>query len=325
MTQKNDTCVLVCSHDSYDDLWPIFFHFFEKNWKDCPYPIYLSTETKSFYYEGLNIKTINSGKPTDTWCSIFEETLKKLPYDNIIVILEDFFIIDKVNEQILSEFIQLMRNDSMLACINLSDQPVNYEMESGFELVKKPMRKRYWVCFLPALWSKKALLDLISPYESAWQFEVFGTDRAKYSKWKFFEANTYQKSVIPVKWGIGDSGYGVCQGKWTRPTKELFESEGIRINMEDRGFCNPKTVNGTLRIPKMLLKHRWKYFLHGGLFLDEIDEENNITYSLSFRQQIKMLFFHPKTFIKILKRKTDYLFGKYEGKTVETISGLFLD
>lgn len=325
MLEKGDTCVLVCSHDSYDDLWPIFFHFFKKNWNNCPYPVFLSTETKSFSYDGVNVKTINTGKPTDTWCKILEGTLKKLPYNNIIILLEDFFIVDRVNNEVLNSFTQLMRNDKLVACINLSDQPVERAMKKGYELHRKPTEWGYWVCFLPAIWSRQALLDLISPYESAWQFEVFGTERAKYSKWKFFEAFTNSSSVIPVKWGIRDKGYGVCQGKWTRPTEGFFRSEGINIDFSIRGFCDPQAVEDTLRFPRMLFRHKWRYFLHGGLFRNETDERNNITFCLSLKQQFYLFFLHPKTFIKILHRKFGYLFGRYEGKTVETSSGLFLD
>ena len=34
--------ILTC--DKYNWILPVFFHFFNKNWKDCPYPVDVITE-----------------------------------------------------------------------------------------------------------------------------------------------------------------------------------------------------------------------------------------------------------------------------------------
>ena len=47
--------VLTC--DKYSDLWPMYIHFFEKNWQDCPYDRYFVTNHDNF--PNLSIDFIN--------------------------------------------------------------------------------------------------------------------------------------------------------------------------------------------------------------------------------------------------------------------------
>ena len=45
--EKSVSCaVVVCSCDKYSDLWDPYFELFKKFWADCPYPVFLNTETK---------------------------------------------------------------------------------------------------------------------------------------------------------------------------------------------------------------------------------------------------------------------------------------
>ena len=47
MIDKNSQyAVVVSSCDAYSDAWKPFFKLFFKYWSDCPFPIYLVTNTR---------------------------------------------------------------------------------------------------------------------------------------------------------------------------------------------------------------------------------------------------------------------------------------
>ena len=101
---KNKTDVLVLSCDSYSDTWKIFYDLKSKYWKDCPYDTYLVTETKDCDY----FKTI---KTTGAWTKRVREALIKLDSDFILVMLDDFFIRDYVDQERIDNLINYFDND----------------------------------------------------------------------------------------------------------------------------------------------------------------------------------------------------------------------
>jgi hypothetical protein len=67
---SNDLSILVNSCDSYDDLWEPYFSLFHVQWADCPYPVYLNTETKRYNRSDMKIETINFNKSGGVECKI---------------------------------------------------------------------------------------------------------------------------------------------------------------------------------------------------------------------------------------------------------------
>ena len=52
---ENKLAILVLSCDKNCDLWPPFFSFYQKYWKDCNYNVYLGTNFLKFEKASLNI------------------------------------------------------------------------------------------------------------------------------------------------------------------------------------------------------------------------------------------------------------------------------
>lgn len=48
-----DLTMMVSSTDSYEDCWNPYFLLMQKFWPDCPYPVVLNTEEKSYAYPTL--------------------------------------------------------------------------------------------------------------------------------------------------------------------------------------------------------------------------------------------------------------------------------
>lgn len=43
-----DVAVVVASCDAYADLWEPFFRLFRRYWPDCPYPVYLGSNFRTY-------------------------------------------------------------------------------------------------------------------------------------------------------------------------------------------------------------------------------------------------------------------------------------
>ena len=55
----NSVSILINSCDAYEDIWEPFFRCFSENWPDCPYPIYLNTETKEYNPDYIHVTSLN--------------------------------------------------------------------------------------------------------------------------------------------------------------------------------------------------------------------------------------------------------------------------
>ncbi|MCX8008474.1 MAG: hypothetical protein N3A54_02085 [Patescibacteria group bacterium] len=82
-----DCAILVLSCDKYSDLWDPFFDLFKRYWKDCPFPVYLGSNTKK--YSDGSIKTILSGSPKD-WSTDLLNIVDKIREEFLFIWLEDF-------------------------------------------------------------------------------------------------------------------------------------------------------------------------------------------------------------------------------------------
>jgi len=85
---KPSVGVLVLSCDKYVDIWHAFFTLFFRYWPDCPFPVYLLSNFKSFDHP--HVKPILVGED-ETWSISVSKALKKFPHDIALITLEDFF------------------------------------------------------------------------------------------------------------------------------------------------------------------------------------------------------------------------------------------
>ena len=89
MTATDAPPLLVVSCDRYADLWEPFFRIFRLRWPDCPFPVHLGTNYKS--YEDGAVTTVAIGED-ESWASGVLRMLKRLEAPYLIVLLEDFLL-----------------------------------------------------------------------------------------------------------------------------------------------------------------------------------------------------------------------------------------
>ena len=82
--------ILVSSCDAYFEL---LHHF----WSSIDVPIILSTESLNYTNKYFEIINIHPKNPQCTWTERMSDTLEQIDSKYVLLILDDFFLYDKVN------------------------------------------------------------------------------------------------------------------------------------------------------------------------------------------------------------------------------------
>ncbi len=230
--------IVVSSCDAYEDTWIPFFEMLQIQWPNRIYPIVLNTESKSFVYKNLDIKTFNMYKVGEkvSWGKRLRETLKKIDTEYIIFLLDDFFPIEKVDQQRIEECIEWMDENPKISVFNF------YRVKGGIKdgrfphFEKRPQKGKYKLNCSAALWRRKKLIQYIRPHENPWQFELYGSKRASRYKEEFYSAIEGE----PYIYTYDMLNVGIVRGKWAHGTVDFFEKYGVVCDFSKRGFVNEK-------------------------------------------------------------------------------------
>lgn len=170
--------ILVLSTDKYVELWEPFFLQFSKHWDDCPFKIYLGSNTLSFNHN-TKVHTILSG-PDKDWSTSLKIILSQIQEEFIFVFLEDLVIISDVKtKEIMQHFSFMQANRINHMHFEYSGTTPDFSFNSTYGIYepKAPYR-----CNVFGFWSKKALNMLLVEGENPWNFEIMGSYRSQFLK-----------------------------------------------------------------------------------------------------------------------------------------------
>ena len=230
---NKSTAILVLSCDKYAAIWQTFFDFFFKYWNDCPFPVYLGTNRAKFNYP--KVTQLFSYRNT-TWSDELAVILNQIKEENVILILEDYFIYEKVNSNDIYKCIDIL-NSQNAAYIKLACFPKQYDSlwrskplanVSGYGEIEKG--NTYRVCLQVALWKKDILVSLLNPTENPWQFEIEASKRTTELEQPFLRV----LSDPSKKYVHGPITYyctALSAGKWMRGALKLCRENNINANI----------------------------------------------------------------------------------------------
>lgn len=242
---KPPYCLLVSSCDAYADCWLPFFTLLATYWRPCDCEIYLNTETRSFSHPALDIHCPRVGLAAShelTWSERLLRCLDTIPYETVLYLQEDYFIKDTVDVTLIESFAQLMRQEHIS----------HISLERGTAITpgdKTPYRflslmhksAAYRISTQAGLWKVSALRSNLRRHETVWEFEEYGTKRARRNHEIFLFLNEEYQKLHDQK-PIAYDPTGVVQGQWARNVvEELFAAHNIDVDYAARGFYNPHT------------------------------------------------------------------------------------
>ncbi len=254
---NKDLTIVVNTCDKNDDLWEPYFSMLKINWSDCPYPIVLNTETKSYAFDGFDIKSFglyredNPDKPLDDWSSRMIATLDKIDTPYVLFTLEDCYLHEKVNQQEFEKCFETIKKIKNFGAFYFTFMglPIVYRKKLGIYQIN-PYADHLIFATL-GIWKKSALKSLLTKGESVWQFERNAIPKAQKRRYKFFcaeeglyacdklrpEANKEALKLenpphSPLQW---DFDTQVVKGVFSDKAVDLLNSYNIPVDTSSRG------------------------------------------------------------------------------------------
>ncbi len=184
MKNNIDYSVIISTCDAFSDLWDAYFDFFKKNWADCPAKVYLVTDKEtSRRFDGIEIIAAGAGAEITERLA---KALEKINTEYILFTLEDYFLIQKIENAKLDNALQFM-NEENVDYIRLYGASQYYLRKEGArESVSYPgfyfrdiSEGNYKVSLYAGLWRTDFMRKTLGKKQNAWQYEVSLTQMAR--------------------------------------------------------------------------------------------------------------------------------------------------
>jgi hypothetical protein len=214
--------VLVVSCDKYADLWRPFFDLFFHYWSDCPFPIYLLSNTASVNIAG--VRGIPVG-PDASWSDGLLRALAQIEENYVFLFLEDLLLTGLVDtsavEAVLGWFVSSQGNYIRLSGFPPPDAALTDTVGTVAQ------HTIYRTATVLSVWRRQMLAELLRPGESAWDFETAGSVRSEAHE-GFYSTRRNYISVMNA----------IIKGKWQRAALRKTESLCLGFEVGARAVLN---------------------------------------------------------------------------------------
>lgn len=167
--------VLICSCDRYQSVWNLHLDYLEKYWANCPYPIFLGTDSLTCD----RVSTLNCKGKQIPWSLRVYEWLMQLDSNYVLITLDDFILRSPVSTENIQHCLDFSIQ-KQVDCIRLVARPKPFYQDANDSLIGKyELTMPYLVSLQASIWKRDSLISLIQDGESIWEFEKYGTDRAR--------------------------------------------------------------------------------------------------------------------------------------------------
>jgi len=172
--QGPSTAICVVSYDGGEDLWRPFFDAFHAAWPDCPLPLYLVTNHKTYADTGY-VTSLKTGEDID-WSTNMLKALDLIPHDRVLFIFDDFLPRHIDGAGVLQHIATATAQDWPY----LTLYPNNYRRAQVSRDIQQIAEQGVYRCTLVyGLFRKDYLAALLKPGENAWEFEIESGKRAR--------------------------------------------------------------------------------------------------------------------------------------------------
>ena len=172
-TKNDQFAIVVLSSDRYEVLWPEFFVRLFKNWK-THWDIYLVTNSKLACIDGVVNKAVGH---EDNWSESLRAALTEIHYEYVFILLDDIYIKKNINETILEETCDFIKNFSV-NYLNTKSIPFPKGQRVSANIRKVDPGEHDRASLVNAFWKRTYLTSLLQDKETPWEFERNGTQRA---------------------------------------------------------------------------------------------------------------------------------------------------
>jgi hypothetical protein len=258
--------VVVLSCDAYADAWPPFFTLLERFWPDCPYTVYLVSETLGFDHPRVKVLTPGQLMP---WSDRLKWALEKIASSHVLLLLEDYLLLKVVDQARVASYFEWLvaQGGAYLRLIPVPEPP--RALAADATLGELPVGTSYRTSTQAAIWKKGVLHSLLIPNETAWSFERDSVARSShisgfYSLTLDAMGHPYERGSYPMVYYCT----AINKGKWRAEAIRQFELLGVYIDTSKRGV-EPTKIAVTHWFARLLTQLRYR--LTGRYELRDID------------------------------------------------------
>lgn len=228
MSREPSLAIVVASCDKYSDLWgPLFAQFF-KCWPDCPYPIYLVAN--NLVFPDSRVTTLTAGDDVD-WSTTIFSAISKLEHTHLLFWIDDAFLDKPVpSERVATLFADFQAREASFLRLRPNPRPSQWATP---DIGILSSNAEYRVSLFASIWDMDILKLILRPGESAWQFELAGTERSRELPGFYCTS----KEIFSYL-------HGVERGIWIRSTAFRLQSLGHSIDFNRRSVMSRQAHAG---------------------------------------------------------------------------------
>ena len=234
----NSVSILINSCDAYEDVWNPFFHSFYENWPDCPYKIYLNTETKEYKSEFIQVTSLGvlQGKRNIEWGERLRDCLSRIESDYVVMLFDDFCLEGRVDQrkiEICVEKLKKYKTIDVFYLVNAFRELIDNSKKTFIEV---PAGKDYRLNSAPGLWRRDSLIKYTDKKDNPWAWEYFGTIRIENLIHRHFLTLNGKPDIYPYNYKIGGA---IHRGRWVESViKPIDKKYDLNIDFSKRGFTD---------------------------------------------------------------------------------------
>jgi hypothetical protein len=235
-SDRHDLTIVVNTCDSYHDVLDMFFRALQDCWSDCPYPVVINTESRTYTHPARvhNCRSLNG---EDDWGARLRATLSTIDSKFVMMLYDDFILDEPVVNGRVEQAIELLRSQASAAVAYLIDTNLALSsVDSDAIFVEVKGRAEYRLNSAPAIWLKQALFEYTKSGDTPWAWEVFGTYRTWGDGRVFYSLNPKFPDIYSYNHSKGGAIY---RGKWVREVAmTMAKKYELNIDWSLRGFSS---------------------------------------------------------------------------------------
>lgn len=242
---KLEFSILVGTSDKYISLINGFLENLNKNWITNPFDIYVSLENKTYQGDKYpNVKLINTA--SKDWSNRIYNTLKEIKTEYIIFLLDDYWVLDKIDDSVMIEIFDFVRKNKPNHISYLS-KPENYFHNINYLGKTKNLRfyetikgqKYPYFIGVGYIYNVDFLKKILRKNETAWDFELNASFR--YMNYKTTKNYRFYADKDPLGYMYG----GIIHKGEVRPEAKIY----FKKNHIDFKWENQKVNVSTKKTP----------------------------------------------------------------------------
>jgi len=178
--------IIVTTSYKYRALIDGFIFFFEKYWTNCPYKVIISLESEYRFSNNEKIEFFTSNY--SDWSSRLYETVKFSKSEFILLLMDDYFIFEKISNEEISRILNLVvqnRIDHLSHSITTENKLLKNSVKliiDSFKVIQinsKIFNHSYSVVSAD-FYRKEFLIKILRRNETAWEFENMASFRTAF-------------------------------------------------------------------------------------------------------------------------------------------------